>query len=116
MNCEYCGAALPANANNCPACGAAVSHPVDTAAPTPPGSGNKSKIAAALLAILLGWWGVHNFYLGKTKLGIIQFLLGTVGCFFFGLGIVISGVWGIIEGIQILTGSITTDAAGRPLI
>lgn len=28
MNCEYCGAALPANASNCPACGAAVSRPV----------------------------------------------------------------------------------------
>ena len=28
MNCEYCGAALPANANNCPACGAAVTNPV----------------------------------------------------------------------------------------
>lgn len=41
MNCEYCGAALPANASNCPACGAAVSRPVVSAPVTyaAPGAG-----------------------------------------------------------------------------
>ena len=38
----------------------------------------KSKIAAALLALFLGALGVHKFYLGKTKAGVIHLLL-TVG-------------------------------------
>ena len=39
MNCEYCGAAIPPGAGNCPSCGAAVtvqvSPPVQVAQPTP---------------------------------------------------------------------------------
>lgn len=31
----------------------------------------KSKIAAGLLAILLGGFGIHKFYLGKTGMGIL---------------------------------------------
>ena len=33
----------------------------------------------------------------------------------FGAGAFISGIWGLVEGIMILTGSIATDASGRPL-
>ena len=33
--------------------------------------------------------------------------------FFFTCGL--SGIWGLIEGIMILTGSINTDANGVPL-
>jgi TM2 domain-containing membrane protein YozV len=69
---------------------------------------DKSKIAAGLLGIFLGGLGVHNFYLGYTQKGIIQLVLGICTC---GL----SGIWGLIEGIMILTGSINTDAQGRPL-
>lgn len=39
----------------------------------------KSKIAAALLALFLGMFGVHKFYLGKTSAGIIMLLCGTIG-------------------------------------
>jgi TM2 domain-containing membrane protein YozV len=69
---------------------------------------DKSKIAAGLLGIFLGGLGVHNFYLGYTQKGIIQLVLGICTC---GL----SSIWGLIEGIMILTGSINTDAQGRPL-
>jgi len=63
----------------------------------------KSKLVAGLLGIFLGGWGIHNFYLGKTGKGIAQVLLGTIGIFFFFLGPVISGIWGLVEGIMILT-------------
>lgn len=33
---------------------------------------SQSKIAAGLLAIFLGAWGIHNFYLGKKVRGFIQ--------------------------------------------
>lgn len=68
----------------------------------------KSKMAAGLLGIFLGAWGIHNFYLGNTTRGIIQIVVTLVTC---GMG----GLWGFIEGIMILCGSISTDANGNPL-
>lgn len=53
------------------------------------------KLVAGILAILLGAIGVHKFYLGYTKEGIIQILLS----FLCGLG----GLFALIEGILYLT-------------
>lgn len=55
------------------------------------------KVVAGILAILLGSLGIHKFYLGYNKEGIIQLILG----FIFGIG----GIIGIIEGIIYLTRS-----------
>lgn len=69
----------------------------------------KSKLAAGLLGIFLGGWGIHRFYLGYTKIGIIQIVVTLVTC---GAG----ALWGLIEGILILCGTtITTDVNGVPL-
>lgn len=68
----------------------------------------KSKMAAGLLGIFLGAWGIHNFYLGFTKKAIIQIVVTLVTC---GIG----GIWGFIEGILILCGKIDADADGNPL-
>lgn len=65
----------------------------------------KSKMAAGLLGIFLGAWGVHQFYLGDTKKGIIRIVVTLVTC----------GIWGFIEGIMILMGKINTDAQGNAL-
>ncbi len=35
----------------------------------------KNKLAAALLAIFLGGFGAHKFYMGNTKMGICYLLL-----------------------------------------
>jgi TM2 domain-containing membrane protein YozV len=72
----------------------------------------KSKMAAGLLGILLGSFGVHNFYLGYTGKGVAQLLISLLSC---GTLAIVSSVWGLIEGIMILTGSINTDANGNPL-
>jgi len=74
--------------------------------------GQKSRIAAGVLGILLGSLGIHNFYLGYTGKAIAQLLMTLLSCGILG---VISGIWGLIEGILILTGSINTDATGTPL-
>ena len=58
--------------------------------------GAEKKVVAGILAILLGAFGVHKFYLGYTKEGIIQLLLSLV-C--------IGGLIGLIEGILYLTKS-----------
>jgi TM2 domain-containing membrane protein YozV len=59
----------------------------------------KSKIIAGLLAIFLGAFGVHNFYLGFIGKGVAQLLITLLS-----LGILswVSAIWGIIEGIFII--------------
>ena len=68
----------------------------------------KSKMAAGLLGIFLGGWGVHRFYLGHVGIGIAQIAVTICTC---GVG----AIWGLIEGILVLTGTINVDAEGRPL-
>lgn len=72
----------------------------------------KSKIAAGLLGIFLGTFGVHNFYLGYTGKALAQLLITVLSC---GILAVASSIWGLIEGIMILTGNINKDARGIPL-
>lgn len=59
---------------------------------------SEKKVVAGILGILLGTFAIHKFYLGYTKAGIIQLVLGLVTC-----GIV--GIVGFIEGIIYLTKS-----------
>lgn len=67
--------------------------------PTPQGTKTSDKkLIAGLLGILLGTFAVHKFYLGYTKTGIIQLIIGLVTC---GAG----GIIGLIEGIIYLTKS-----------
>ena len=72
----------------------------------------KSKIAAGLLGIFLGSFGVHNFYLGFMGKAFAQLAITVLSC---GMLAVVSSIWGLIEGILILTGSTAVDARGIPL-
>lgn len=72
----------------------------------------KSKVTAGVLGIILGAFGIHNFYLGYTAKGVVQLLMTICSCGVLG---VISAIWGFVEGVMILTGSINTDAKGLPL-
>lgn len=60
------------------------------------GAAEKNKVVAGVLGILIGGLGIHKFYLGYTKAGIIQILLSCV-C--------VGGIIGLIEGIIYLTKS-----------
>lgn len=79
----------------------------------------KSKLAAGLLGIFLGWLGIHRFYLGYNNIAIAQLAVGLIGFFtvWFTCGLILlaAWIWGLIDGIMILTGSIATDAQGKPL-
>lgn len=59
---------------------------------------SNKKVIAGVLGILLGAWGIHKFYLGYTKEGIIQIVLTFVTC---GVG----SLLGLVEGIIYLTKS-----------
>ena len=67
-------------------------------------AGSKSKVAAGLFAIFLGWLGIHKFYLGYTVPGVILLVAGLLGLVFF-LPAVTAAIIGIIEGILYLTKS-----------
>lgn len=71
-------------------------------------SGDKNKIVAGILAIILGALGIHKFYLGMTQAGIIMLLVSVVGSIAFGLGPMVMAIIGLVEGIIYLTKS---DAA-----
>lgn len=107
--CSNCGKELQENQDVCLNCGVSVKR--NNQYNNNPNA--KSKIAAGLLGIFLGTFGVHNFYLGYTGKAIAQLLITILSC---GTLSVISGIWGLIEGIMILTGSITTDANGNILV
>lgn len=115
--CSNCGAELNENQEICLKCGVRVKNTTNT---TNANSNAKSKMAAGLLGIFLGQWGVHNFYLGYTGKAITQLLLSLFGyvLVFVIIGIpmvIASSIWGLVEGIMILSGSINTDANGVPL-
>jgi TM2 domain-containing membrane protein YozV len=59
-------------------------------------AGAEKKVVAGIFGILLGGLGIHKFYLGYTKEGIIQIVVTVVTC---GIGSII----GLIEGIIYLT-------------
>ena len=109
--CPNCGTENVDTAMNCANCGVAFAAPA--AAPAPVAGAGKSKMAAGLLAIFLGSLGVHNFYLGNTGKAVAQLLISLLSC---GTLAIVSSVWALIEGIMILSGSITTDAKGNPLV
>ena len=50
----------------------------------------RSKLAAGLLALLLGSIGIHKFYLGKTGMGVLYLLFCWTG---------IPAIAGLVEGI-----------------
>ncbi len=103
--CSNCGMQTFPNAYVCTHCGVPLSQPIVVGE-------QKSKIVAGLLGIFLGSLGVHNFYLGYTGKGVAQLLITLLSC---GAGATITSIWGLIEGILILTGSIDKDSNNVPL-
>lgn len=99
--CHNCGKPTAVGMQFCTNCGAALNN-------VAPGAEQKSKMVAGILGILLGSIGIHNFYLGNNSRGVLQIVLTFVTC---GL----ASLWGFIEGIMILCGSVKTDANGVPL-
>jgi len=116
--CVRCGCARGTGTSYCPNCGqptvpgAAVCTSCGCALSVAPAVGAKSKMAAGLLGIFLGAFGVHNFYLGYTGKAVAQLLISVLSCFTLAVA---SEIWGLIEGIMILCGNIKVDGKGNAL-
>jgi TM2 domain-containing membrane protein YozV len=96
-----------------PAPDPAISVPPPPPAPPPPYGASAAayagtappeskKVLAGILGILLGSLGIHKFVLGYTKEGVIMLLITVLTC---GLGSIVTGVIGLVEGIIYLTKS-----------
>ncbi|GHT21026.1 hypothetical protein FACS189419_01260 [Planctomycetales bacterium] len=87
--CFHCGVATNPKQVMCIACGFPLQMPLSSQV-----SGllkaKKDKVAAGILAILLGWLGFHKFYLGSWGWGIVYILFSLTGITF---------ILGIIEGV-----------------
>lgn len=72
---------------------------------TPPvGYVQKSRLAAGLLAFLLGTFGVHNFYLGFNTRGTVQLIVALAGGLLTcGVATVAVAVWAFIEAVMLLS-------------
>ena len=132
--CPFCGTQVTPEQKICMNCGIEMENYGTVAV--------KSKIAAGLLALFLGVYGVHNFYLGYYKragvqLGLViasyimlfssifgvalsnpymidQAAIGfVVVMLLFVLIISAVGIWAFVEAILIFCGKINKDGKGR---
>jgi TM2 domain-containing membrane protein YozV len=112
--CVTCGVPVGKGNNYCPICGDITNSMaqvcIKCGANLNSFSEQKSKLAAGLFGIFLGCFGVHRFYLGYIGIGLAQLLLTVLTCGVLGI---FTWIWGLIEGILILSGSINKDAKGN---
>jgi len=117
--CQHCGETIDQECVVCPKCGKQVkelgmnqnpnvvinnssyANAAAVGGATNGGISPKNKLVALLLAIFLGGFGIHRFYVGKIGTGIIWLCTGA----FCGIG------W-IYDIIKIATGTFK-DGAGR---
>ena len=140
--CPFCGAATNEEAVACVTCGRYMEKeaPAEETAP----EGSRSAILAGVLGLLLGVFGVHNFYLRRIGRGVAQALMWVyyvityAGFFIFLfetvdsynpipivigvlllisgiLALLASGVWAFVESVLLLCGNVKKDGRGEPL-
>ena len=108
--CPNCGTNLEGEAKFCASCGYEISpksinqerdqeftatdNAIEPEIVRTPGAPIKERMVAGILAILLGGFGIHKFYLDDMNMGLIYLLFCWTG---------IPQILGLIEGIMYLT-------------
>lgn len=109
--CADCGIQVQnANADVCLNCGVSLkSYNLNLT------SGKRNnKVLAGLLAMFVGTFGIHRFYLGYKEIGFIQLGILFAAIFIFPLLILVGSIWSLYDAIQIFTGKLPT-ASGEIL-
>lgn len=120
-HCSNCGEKFVPGSVFCVRCGSpATANPPQQPQPKP--RKPRSRYAAAAFGIVMGSFGVHNFYLGHVGRGIGQIAVALAAYLLVNTfvlpqlaGVLLGGLWGFVEGVLILVGDINTDAYGKPL-
>lgn len=98
--CPNCGTSTQPLQAMCTSCGVSLAKGPGGGAT----AGEKTKVAAGLLGIFLGSLGVHKFYLGYKKEGLIMLLVTLVGGIITcGVASGIVSIIGLVEGIIYIT-------------
>src|SRR5215208_4460661 len=84
--CHACGSQIDSRAEICPKCGVRQR--------TAASQSGRSRVTAALFALLLGGLGAHKFYLGNAGVGVLYLLFSWT---------FVPAVLGLIEGIMLLS-------------
>jgi TM2 domain-containing membrane protein YozV len=121
--CPHCAARLePARAQSSAHEAATMPYPPQRSAAQEPHSGprinaygemvsRRNRWVAGALAILLGCFGVHRFYLGYTGWGLTQLLITVLSVLTLSWAV---AIWAFVEGILCFVGALH-DVDGRPL-
>lgn len=92
--CPHCGAQVTQQQIVCTKCGCSLISPQFQTGDAQTSSSSVDRTVAGLLAVLLGI-GVHQFYMGNTKSGILHLVITFATC---GIGSIVS----VIEGFKYL--------------
>ncbi|MEG0021838.1 MAG: TM2 domain-containing protein [Bacilli bacterium] len=106
--CSECGCSLKEDTKFCPECGYQLKGEPQKNNESHVFTGQRNKWIAGLLGLIGGSIGAHNFYLGFYEKAITQIIVTIFTC---GIG----AIWGYIEAILILSGSIDRDVDGNTL-
>lgn len=75
---------------------------------------NTEWLATFLFCLLLGVFGAHRFYTGKTGSAWAMLLITIFLGWLFGLGVFISSTWALVDLIMIACAKFT-DKNGQPI-
>ena len=112
--CQNCGAQVGSQGDVCSICGARLARPEKTRVST------KSRLATTLLALFLGVFGAHRFYVGKIGTALVMLILGLIGIctvWFFPVGIILVvavGIWAFADFVFCVAGHFEDDR-GLPI-
>jgi TM2 domain-containing membrane protein YozV len=104
INCPECGGQVSTHAPACPHCGFNPTA-LTQRAPAVPVPTGKSNVAAGVLALFLGGFGLHKFYLGRPGLGLLYLLFCWT---------LIPSIVGFVEGLVYLFSDPAEFASRHP--
>jgi len=73
----------------------------------------RSKTTAVVLAIFLGLFGAHRYYIGQSGIGTTMLLASVLSCGMFAPVVILVG-W--IDALLMLGGSSYKTSSGEPII
>ena len=76
---------------------------------------NTDWLATFLFCLLLGVFGAHRFYTGKTQTAVVMLLISLLFGWIFGLGFYITSIWALVDCIMIVCGKFT-DSNGNVIL